>query len=86
MRRWIVESRSIADLFDFIAAEGKKDAAELNTLAQQQIQTLMAAETHAHIRQLRAPPVLKDSRTYVSLLSGFVAGVLSTVLANWLGR
>lgn len=86
MRRWIVECRSIAELFDFIAAEGKRNDAELNALAQQQIQTLMAAETHEHLRQLMAPPVARDPRTYVSFLSGFIAGALSSILANLVSK
>jgi hypothetical protein len=81
MRRWIVDCRSINDLFEFIAAQNNQPyKAELNTLAQQQIQTLMAAETHEQLRALRAPPVLKDPRTYVAFVTGAFAGWLANIL------
>jgi hypothetical protein len=83
MRRWIVECRSIEELFEFIASEKGSHisaVAELNALAQQQIQTIMAAETHEHLQQLRSPPVLKDPRTYVAFVSGALAGWVANIL------
>lgn len=85
MRRWIVESRSIEDLFEFISAQKNMPgplAAEVNSLAQQQIQTIMAAQTHEHLRQLQSPPVMKDPRTYVAFVSGALAGWIANILTK----
>jgi len=55
LRRWITESRSIEDLFEFISANKNRakaycisqgDTIDFDSLAQQQIQTLIAVQTH----------------------------------------
>lgn len=58
IRRWITECRSIEDLFEFISANKNKTAEygsagsgmEYDSLAQQQIQTLIAAQTHEQLQ------------------------------------
>jgi hypothetical protein len=83
MMQWVTECRSVPELFEFISAKKSAPAAhQADALAQQQIQTLMAAETHEHLRALRAPPVLQDPRTYVAFVSGALAGWIANILSK----
>ncbi len=74
VRRAISECRDIPELLDFIASHTKND--HLHPLAYQQIEMLMAAETHEHVRALRAPPIHRDARVWISALTGLLGGLI----------
>jgi hypothetical protein len=93
VRQWIADCRSIPDLLEFLVYNSQER--HLDDLAYQQLQLLMAAEmqaineqltkeTHDHIRSLRPPPVLRDPRTYMGAMAGFLAGLFSGLLVSWI--
>lgn len=88
VRVWITESRSIPDLLEFIAAQTKNS--HLAPLAYHQIELLMSAATHEHIRVLRAPPIYKDVRLWIATTSGIfitlITQWLSHLFAQWLSQ